>query len=175
MDWEVIHGKYSFMKEIGRCCIVLHKYEYSYKAIFSLNLIQKSDYAFSRVFRNQKFEPIPSEQFEHTHSEYRMPWKRWNCMPGHHIFPHHFFVKLELCRICMSMPNPICADQQCYPWIILFCAVLRTVICDKSWKWSESFVISSSKHEMCFHVFHPWSLLHFRAHQAWSASASVMI
>ena len=95
MDWEVIHGKYSFMKEIGRCCIVLHEYEYSYKAIFSLNLIQKSDYAFSRVFRNQKFEPIPSEQFEHTHSEYRMPWKRWNCMPGHHIFPHHFLWNLN--------------------------------------------------------------------------------
>ena len=82
-------------------------------------------------------------------------------------FPPPFFVKLELCRICMSMPNSICADRQCYPWIILFCAVLRAVICDKSWKWSESFVISSSKHEMCFHVFHPSSLLHFRAHHWW--------
>ena len=72
----------------------------------------------------------------------------------------------------MSMPNTICADRQCYPWIILLCAVLCAVICDKSWKWTESFVISSSKHELCFHVFHPWSLLHFRSHQAWLALAA---
>ena len=88
------------------------------------------------------------------------------------IFPPPFFVKLELCSLCMSMPNTICADRQCYPWIILLCAVLRAVICDKSWKWTESFVISSSKHELCFHVFHPWSLLHFRSHQAWLALAA---
>ena len=87
-------------------------------------------------------------------------------------FPPPFFVKLELCRLCMSMPNTICADREFYPWIILLCAVLRAVICDKSWKWTESFVISSSKHELCFHVFHPWSLLHFRSHQAWLVLAA---
>ena len=32
-------------------------------AIFSLNLFQRSDYAFSQVFRNQNFEPIPSGHF----------------------------------------------------------------------------------------------------------------
>ena len=65
------------------------------------------------------------------------------------IFPPPFFVKLELCRLCMmSMPNTICADRQCYPWIILLCAVLCAVICDKSWKWTESFIISFPKHEL---------------------------
>ena len=37
-------------------------------------------------------------------------------------------MKLELFCLCMSMPNPICADRQCFPWIILLCGVLRTVI-----------------------------------------------
>ena len=50
------------------------------------------------------------------------------------------------------------------------CLVPCFVICDQSWKWTENCVISSSKHEMCFHVFHPLSpsnsLLHFKAHQA---------
>ena len=39
-------------------------------AIFRLNLFQRSDFAFSHVFRNQNFEPVPSKHFKHTHSEY---------------------------------------------------------------------------------------------------------
>ena len=38
-------------------------------AIFSLNLFQRSDLAFSHVFRNQNFAPVPSKHFKHTHSE----------------------------------------------------------------------------------------------------------
>ena len=102
----------------------------------------------------------------------KCPENAKNECPRTSYFPPPFFVKLELCRLCMSMPNTICADRQCYPWIILLCAVLRAVYCDKSWKWTESFVFSSSKHEFCFHVFHPWSLLHFRSHQAWLALAA---
>ena len=34
-------------------------------AIFRFNLSQRSDFAFSHVFRNQNFEPVTS-----THSEY---------------------------------------------------------------------------------------------------------
>ena len=52
------------------------------------------------------------------------------------------------------------------------CLVPCFVIYDQSWKWTENCVISSSKHEMCFHVFHPWSRLHFRAHQAGPALAA---
>ena len=55
----------------------------------------------------------------------------------------------------------------CWPVVLsMFCFVPCFVICDQSWKWTENCVISSSKHEMCFHVFHTSSLLHFRAHQA---------
>ena len=54
--------------------------------------------------------------------------------------------------------KPNLCDRQCYPWITLFGAMLCAGICDQRWKWLQSFVISSSKHEMCFHVFHPSSL-----------------
>ena len=54
--------------------------------------------------------------------------------------------------------KPNLCDWQCYPWITLFGAMLCAGICDQGWKWLQSFVISSSKHEMCFHVFHPSSL-----------------
>ena len=63
----------------------------------------------------------------------------------------------------LNHAKPNLCDRQCYPWITLFGAMLCAGICDQRWKWLQSFVISSSKHEMCFHVFHPSSLLHFRA------------
>ena len=53
--------------------------------------------------------------------------------------------------------KPNLCDRQCYPWITLFGAMLCAGICDQGWKWLQSFVISSSKHEMCSHVFQgPW-------------------
>ena len=101
------------------------------------------------------------------------------------------FVKLELCRLCTSMPNPICvtgnaiheshcnptinarrrkqrcAEPELYPFFLSFGAMLCAGICDQRWKWLQSFVISSSKHEMCSHVFHLSSLYHFRAQSQW--------
>ena len=59
--------------------------------------------------------------------------------------------------------KPNLCDWQCNPWITLFGAMLCAGICDQRWKSLQSFVISSSKNEMGFHVFHPSSLLHFRA------------
>ena len=58
-----------------------------------------------------------------------------------------------------SHAKPNLCDRQCYPWITLFGAMLCAGICDQRWKWLQSFVISSSKHEMCFNVFDPSSLL----------------
>ena len=63
--------------------------------------------------------------------------------------------------------KPNLCDRQCYPWITLFGAMLCAGICDQRWKWLQSFVISSSKHEMCSHVFHLSSLYHFRAQSQW--------
>ena len=72
--------------------------------------------------------------------------------------PQPLFVKLELCRLCSIMPNPICVtgnaihESHCS----VQCFVLGYVIKDER---LQSFVISSSKHEMCFNVFDPSSLL----------------
>ena len=92
---------------------------------------------------------------------------------------------------CTSMPNPICvtgnaiheshcnptinarrrkqrcAEPELYPFFLSFGAMLCAGICDQRWKWLQSFVISSSKHEMCSHVFHLSSLYHFRAQSQW--------
>ena len=52
-------------------------------------------------------------------------------------------------------------------FFLSFGAMLCAGICDQRWKWLQSFVISSSKHEMCSHVFHLSSLYHFRAQSQW--------
>ena len=60
---------------------------------------------------------------------------------------------------CQLKTNPICVtgnaihESHC----LVQCFVLGYVFKD------DSFFISSSKHEICFHVFHPSSLLHLRA------------
>ena len=67
------------------------------------------------------------------------------------IFSPTIFWNLELCRLCMSMPKPICADRQCCPWIILLCAVLRAVIKAESEQRVWLFLLQSMKcASMCF-------------------------
>ena len=73
--------------------------------------------------------------------------------------PQPLFVKLELCRLCTGMPNPICVTDNAIheSHCSVQCFVLGYVIKDESDL--QSFVISSSKHEMCFNVFDPSSVL----------------
>ena len=72
--------------------------------------------------------------------------------------PQPLFVKLELCRLCTSMPNPIGVTDNAIheSHCSVQCFVLGYVIKDER---LQSFVISSSKHVMCFNVFDPSSLL----------------
>ena len=65
------------------------------------------------------------------------------------IFPHPSEVKPELCRLCTSSPIPICVGRHYYSWSTLNWVLYLhcTVICDhQSWKWTENWIISSSKH-----------------------------
>ena len=68
-------------------------------------------------------------------------------MPGHY-FPQPFFVKLALCCLCTSMPNPICADWQCFPKFTLF----GSMLCDM---WSKLKV----NRELCYFFFKAWNVL----------------
>ena len=79
------------------------------------------------------------------------------------LLPSHYLWSLN----CVVFAQA-CQTQSVWPAMLsimikLFSAMLCAGICDQRWKWLQSFVISSSKHEMCFRVFHPSSLLHFRA------------
>ena len=94
-------------------------------AIFSLNLFQRSDYAFSQVFRNQNFEPIPSGHFEHTHSEYKMPWRSLDIIFSPTIFCEtwtvsslHEHAKHNLCWPAMLSMNHIalCSTSRSNLW-----------------------------------------------------------
>ena len=65
------------------------------------------------------------------------------------ISPHPSEVKPELCRLCTSSPIPICVGRHYYSWSTLNWVLYLhcTVICDhQSWKWTENWIISSSKH-----------------------------
>ena len=60
-DWSIFRHFYATYRVPQKKCPI---------AIFSLNLFPRSDFCLSHVFRNQNFEPVPSEHFKHTHSEY---------------------------------------------------------------------------------------------------------
>ena len=83
-----------------------------------------------------------------------------------HFLPSHYLWSLN----CVVFAQA-CQTQSVWPAMLsmnhLFGAMLCAGICDQRWKWLQSFVISSSKHEMCSHVFHLSSLYHFRAQSQW--------
>ena len=115
------------------------------------------------MFQNQNFEPFNLKTLNISIQNIKCPKNTKNaCLDL--IFPGHF-----LWRLCCVVFARACRTQSVLTGNAFHksrCLVLCFVICDQSWKWTENCVISSSKHEMCFNVFHPLSLLHFRAHQA---------
>ena len=147
--------------------IMIYCYRVSLKkgtfSIFVLFLLKKSDLTFHMCFRIRISSPFHLNTLNISIQNIKRPKNTRNaCLdiifPSHVMWSLHCAVFARACQTQSVLTGKAFHNSHCL--------VPCFVICDQSWKWTENCVISSSKHEMCFHVFHPLSLLHFRAHQA---------